>query len=143
LLLRPDERVATIVMANAQGVDAGRFAQRMYDLVAPAIKEAANAKPDTPAPTPADPSLSPYLGHYATGFSGEVAIVRWDDGLAALSLPTTDPVRAIAKLRKTGEHTFRRVRKDEALGEELVFDVGPDGRATRITWHGNHHARVR
>ncbi|MCU0257186.1 MAG: beta-lactamase family protein, partial [Vicinamibacterales bacterium] len=116
LLLRPEERVATIVMANAQGVDAGRFAQRMYDLVAPAIKEAASAKPGTPAPTPPDPSLSPYLGHYATGFSGEVAIVRWEDGLASLSLPATDPVRAITKLRKTGEHTFRRVRKDEALG---------------------------
>jgi CubicO group peptidase (beta-lactamase class C family) len=143
LLLKTDERVATIVMANAQGVDTTRLAQRMYDLVAPAIKEAATVKPDAPAPKPPDPSLSPYLGHYATGFSGEVAIVRWEDGLASLGLPTPDPVRAISKLRKTGDHTFRRVRKDDALGEELVFELGPDGKAVRITWHGNYYKRVR
>lgn len=47
------------------------------------------------------------------------------------------------KLRKTGEHTFRRVRKDEALGEEIVFEMGPDGRAARLEWHSNLYRRVR
>jgi hypothetical protein len=93
---------------------------------------------------PGDPAET-YFQYSNLGLTlaGEVAIVRWEDGLASLSVPTTDPVRAITKLRKTGEHTFRRVRKDEALGEELVFEVGPDGKATRITWHGNHYRRVR
>lgn len=33
---------------------------------------------------------------------------------------------------------FRRIRKDDTLGEEIV-----DGRATRFTRHGNHYPRVR
>jgi CubicO group peptidase (beta-lactamase class C family) len=141
LLLKTDERVATVFMANAQGVDAPRFVQAMYDLVAPAIKEA--TKPDAPAPKPADASLDTYLGSYSSGFAGEVAFVRWEDGLASLGLPTTDPVRAITKWKKTGDHTFRRVRKDEALGEEVVFTVGADGKATQLTWHSNVFRRVR
>lgn len=143
LLLKTDDQVAAIVMANAQGVDTTRLAQRVYEIVAPAIKEAAKAKPGAPAPKSADPSLAPYLGLYSTGFSGEVAVVRWEEDLAVMGLPTADPVRAISKLRKTGEHTFRRVRKDEALGEELVFEVGADGRASLITWHSNRYRRVR
>jgi hypothetical protein len=141
LMLDPLARLATIFMTNAQGVDTSAFSRAMYDLVAPAIKEA--TKPDGPAPKPADPSLEAYLGSYSTGFSGEVAIVRWEDGLASLGLPTMDPKRALTRLRKTGEHTFRRVRKDDALGEELVFEVGPEGKATRLEWHSNYYRRVR
>ena len=134
-------RVATVFMTNAQGVDTAAFSRAMYDLVAPAIKEAVKA--EGPAPKPADPSLSAYLGHYATGFSGEVAIVRWEDGLASLGLPTMDPKRALSRLRKTGEHTFRRVRDDDALGEDVVFEVGPDGKATSLRWHSNNYRRVK
>jgi hypothetical protein len=72
-----------------------------------------------------------------------VAIVRWEDGLAALWLPTLDPKSGLARLRKAGERTFRRVRKDDALGEEVVFELGPDGKATRLTWHSNYYRRVR
>jgi len=47
------------------------------------------------------------------------------------------------KLKKTGEHTFRRIRKDESLGEEIVFEMGSDGRPTRFTHHSNYAPRVR
>jgi CubicO group peptidase (beta-lactamase class C family) len=143
LLLKTDERVATIVLANAQGVDTTRLAQRVYEIVAPAIKEAAKAKPDAPSPKPADPSLEAYLGIYTSDFSGEVAVVRWEDGLAVLGLPTADPVRALAKLRGTGKHRFRRIRKDEAPAEELLFEMGPDGKASRFIRHNNYYRRVR
>lgn len=143
LVIKPDERVAVVVMANAQGVDTGRFAARIYDLVAPALKAALKAADGDDAPKPPDPALVPYLGHYASGFAGEVAVVRWEDGLATLGLPTFNPGQALSKLRQTGTHTFRRIRKDETLGEELVFEMGPDGRAARIVWHSNFYARVR
>ena len=140
LLLKPDEKVATIFMANAQGVNTGDFAQKMYDIVAPAVKAA--TKPATSvAPQPAA-DLSRYTGTYESGFSGEFAIVEWEDGLAALSLPTMDPVRGLTKLKKVGEHTFRRIRKDEALGETVVFEVGPDGKAVKMIWHSNQYRRA-
>ena len=144
LSLKTDERIATIVLANAQGVDTTRLAQRAYEIVAPSIKEAAKPKTSAaPAAGTGDPALSPYLGIYTSDFSGEVAVVRWEDGLAFLGLPSTDPVRGIAKLRKTGEHSFRRVRKDDALGEELVFEVPAGGKASRIVWNSNSYRRVR
>jgi CubicO group peptidase (beta-lactamase class C family) len=140
LLLKPDEKVAAIFMANAQGVSTSEFAQRMYDIMAPAIKEA--VKPATSDAKQQKGDLAGYIGTYESGFGGEVAIVEWEDGLAALSLPTMDPVRGLIKLKKVGEHTFRRIRKDEALGEALVFDLGSDSRAVKIIWNSNQYRRI-
>ncbi|MEK6325669.1 MAG: serine hydrolase [Acidobacteriota bacterium] len=141
LLLKPDEKLATIFMANAQGVNTGEFVQKMYDIVAPAIKEAGKPTTNETAQPPAN--LARYTGTYESGFGGEIAIVEWEDGLAALSLPTMDPVKSLTKLKKSGEHTFRRIRKDEALGETLVFELGREGQAVRVIWHSNQYRRVR
>ena len=54
-----------------------------------------------------------------------------------------EPVKDLVKLKKTGEHTFRRIREDETLGETVVFEMGPDGRAARFTQHSNVHERMR
>jgi CubicO group peptidase (beta-lactamase class C family) len=140
LLLKPDEKVATVFMANAQGVNTTQFAQRIYDIVAPAIKVAVK---DTVKLRPVDTTLARYVGTYAAGFAGETAVVQWEDGLATLGLPTMEPVRGLTKLRKVGEHTFRRVRRDDTLGETIVFEMGPDGRPTRLVWHSNNYRRVR
>jgi len=142
LLLKPDEKVATVFLANAQGVNATQYAQRLYDIVGPAVAAAAKAREKLPPPP--DPSLSVYTGSYGSSFSStETAVFFWEDGLALLPLPNADPVPAIAKLRKTGEHTFRRIRKDETLGETYVFELGPDGRARRYVVHSNPYERVR
>jgi CubicO group peptidase (beta-lactamase class C family) len=140
LLLKPDEKVATVFMANAQGVNTTAFAQRIYDIVAPAIKVAVK---DTVKLKPQDPSVTPYVGTYASGFAGEIAVVRWEDGLATLGLPTMEPMRGLTKLRKVGEHRFRRIRRDDTLGEEIVFEMGADGKPARMVWHSNNYRRVR
>jgi CubicO group peptidase (beta-lactamase class C family) len=141
LLLKPDEKVAAIFMANAQGVNASQFAQRLYDIVSPALKAAVT---DTAAAArQPDASLARYAGIYDLGFAGEMAVVQWEDGLAAVGLPTMDPLQELTRLRKVGEHTFRRVREHDQLGETVVFEIGPDGRATRMVWHSNQFRRVR
>ncbi|MGH7710305.1 MAG: serine hydrolase, partial [Gemmatimonadaceae bacterium] len=152
LLLKPDEKIAAIMMANALGVNPGQWTQRAYEIMAPAIRAAAKSVAAAPvaaagsAPAPVvtyDASLDRYLGTYGTSFGGELAVVRWEDGVSMLSLPSTNPLQALTKLRKTGEHTFRRVRRDEALGEEIVFEMGPDGKPSRFRWHNNFYAKVR
>jgi CubicO group peptidase (beta-lactamase class C family) len=140
LLLMPEEKVATVFLANAQGVATNQWAQRLYDIVAPALK-AASAKEPAKA-KPEDPELRKYEGTYSSGFAGETAIFVWEDGLAMLGLPTMEPVKNLVKLRKTGDHLFRRVRKDEKLGEEIAFELGPDGRATRFRIHSNYQKRI-
>ena len=139
LLLKTDEKLATIFLANAQGVNTGDFVQKMYDIVAPAIK--ALTKPMLLAQTRTD--LARFAGIYESGFSGETAIIEWEDGLAALGLPTMDPIKDLTKLRKIGENTFRRVRKDEALGETVVFELGGEGQVVRMIWNSNQYRRVR
>ena len=134
LVLRPEEKIAIAVAANAM-IDAGGLAQDVYAIMAPALTGKAPEKPD--------PDFSAYVGTYtAQPWSGESAIVAWEDGLAELSLPSNDPVNGLTKLRKTGEHTFRRVRKDGELGETVTFEMGPDGKATALTWYVNRRVRI-
>jgi hypothetical protein len=140
LLLKPDEKLATIFLSNAQGVNTVEFVQQMYSIVAPALKAA--SKPETNEAGKPLANVARYTGTYESGFGGEVAIVEWEDGLAALSLPTMEPVRGLTKLRMTGEHTFRRIRNDEALGETLVFEMGREGQAVRMIWNSNQYRRV-
>ncbi len=137
--LEPDERVATVFMSNALGVDSQGFAQRMYDIVSPSIRAAVK---DPAGAKPVDPELKRLTGSYTNDW-GETAMIIWEGGLAAVDLPTWDPVKGITKLVRTGENTFRRVRKDETLGEEIVFEMGPDGRPARVKWHSNYSDRVR
>jgi CubicO group peptidase (beta-lactamase class C family) len=139
LLLKPDRKVATVFMANALGVNSGQWAQKMYDIVAPAIRAAVKGdeKPKT-----GDADLTRYVGTYASSFGGEYAVVKWEDGLALLALPTMEPVKNLVKLKKSGEHRFRRVRKDENLGDEIVFEMGADGKPSRFRMHSNYYPRV-
>ena len=135
LVLRPEEKIAVVVAGNAM-IDAGGIAQDVYALMASALTGKAPEKPD--------PDLSAYLGTYAgQPWTGESVIVAWEDGLAEMSLPNDDPLNELTKLRKTGEHTFRRVRKDGELGEEVKFEMGPDGKATALLWFSNRRSRTR
>jgi len=49
--------------------------------------------------------------------------------------PTGD---ALLKLKPAGEHRFRRIRADGALGEGVVFERGADGTPTRMLHHSNY-----
>jgi CubicO group peptidase (beta-lactamase class C family) len=139
LLLKTDEKVASIAMTNAIDVNAEMLAERAYELMAPAIKKATS---DLKAPDP-DPTLDGYLGTYASGWSGELEVIRWEGGLATISLPTNNPVRAITKYKKVGDHTFKRIRKDGELAETMTFEVGQDGRAVRARSNYNIMPRIR
>ncbi|MGH7504957.1 MAG: serine hydrolase domain-containing protein [Longimicrobiales bacterium] len=141
LLIEPREQIAAVFMANAQGVDTNDFVQAMYRILAPALRAAAKDSSATPAPR--DTMLARYVGNYATGFSGEVAVFEWEDGLATVGLPTMAPERNMSRLRKTGDHTFRRIRDNDDLAEALVFEMGADGRAERIIWNSNIYRRIR
>jgi hypothetical protein len=115
--------------------------QRAYEIVAPAVKKAVD---DPKGAKVADPTLERYAGRYEYFTAGERVVVPWEDGLAVLSLPTENPTGdALAKLRPAGEHRFRWLRPDGTLGDEVVFEMGPDGVPTRMLRHSNYAIRVR
>ncbi|UCF40970.1 MAG: serine hydrolase [Gemmatimonadota bacterium] len=137
LTLQVDDRLATIFMANANGVNAGAFAQQAQQIMAPALAAAADT-------TRLDPAFARYLGTYSElPWSGEAAVIPWKGKLAVLYLPTTDPLDALMKLEHVEGHTFRRIRDDGSLGEEIRFDVDDAGRVLRMWQHSNFSPKVR
>lgn len=125
LLLRPEDKIATIVMTNTFDANAADLAQQAYEFLGPAVKEA--RADSTRSIAAADPALDRYLGTYWS-FGGEMEVIRWQGGLATMQVPSSKPIKSITRYRKVGEHTFREIRADGALGERLIFDLGPDGR---------------
>ena len=140
LVLMPQEKIAAVVMANAQAVDTNVYAEGLYSLVGPALRAAAKEPGKGKA---ADESLRKFVGAYDSGgWGGEFAVIYWEDGLAVMGLPTRDPVKELDKLKKTGDNTFRRVLSDESLGEEWVFTLGADGKVTQLSIHSNSYPRL-
>jgi len=139
-LLEPKHKLGVIVLTSAIGSPVGFYAEKAVDLLVPAIQAATSSPNDVPEH---DPELDRYVGIYDSSWS-QTAILHWKGGLAVMGLRTRDPEEALFKLQKTGEHTFRRVRKDdESLGEEFVFEVDENGAVTRFTSHSNWMTKVR
>ena len=138
LQLVPAKKMAGVVMINAQGTNPGDVYSRMMETVGAAL-ERVQGDPDGGTRRPAE--LAEYEGLYESTW-GETVILRWDDSLVALRVPTSDPVEAMTKLRRAGDDTFRRVRDDGELGEVYVFHREA-GEITRLSVHGNYSRKVR
>jgi CubicO group peptidase (beta-lactamase class C family) len=139
-LLVPKSSLGVIVLTSAIGSPVGFYGEKAAELIAPAI----DAAIDDPGGAPErDPELDRYVGIYDSSW-GQSAVLHWKGGLAVMGLRTRNPKNAIFKIEKTGEHTFRRVRKDDdSLGEEFVFEVDEDGAVTRFMSHSNWMTRLR
>jgi len=139
--MQPDEKLALIGLSNAIDVNSGALTRAMYDIAAPAVKAA--VADSARAIKPLDRSLERYLGTYESVWGGEREIIAWEGNIAAVSLPSEAPVRGLTKLRKVGDHTFRRVRPDGKLAEAWTFAVGADGRVTQLTVNYQVAAKIR
>jgi CubicO group peptidase (beta-lactamase class C family) len=139
LLLQTDEKIAAVAMTNAMGVDAGKYARVAYDVMSPAIREALDSSRREEA---AGRELDVYAGTYNTAWGGEYAVFPWKGDLALLYLPNDDPIDNITRLKHIEGDTFRRVREDDALGEEIEFEL-EDGRAVRFKRHSNYYERIK
>src|SRR5207237_10096002 len=89
LWIRPEERIAAVSMTNAIDANARNLAQRMYEIVSPAILAA--KKDSAPKPKANDPTLAAYAGTYEGTFGGETAVLPWDGSIASIGLPNADP----------------------------------------------------
>ena len=140
LRLQTKSKIATIVMANASGVNVGRYTARAFEIVEPAITRALESDDGG---KPLDPALDDYTGTYsAQPWGGEIAVLHWQGGLAMLSLPSNDPLEALQKLRQTEGHRFRRVRDDGELAEEVVFELDADGAVTGFRRNSNVRRKI-
>ena len=151
------------VLANASGIGTELFVRRAHEILRPALAAARKereendeegAESEAATKDAADESaegevdsrdLERFAGTYSVQpWGGEVAILPWKDGLAALYLPTEDPLESLEQLRPVdGEpNTFRRVREDDELGETVVFQEDESGRVVAFVQHSNRYPRI-
>ena len=135
------DKIATIVMVNTNGENPGQFGQRAYEIVAPAIKAATKSPDDAKI---LNPELRKFIGTYDSyPWGGESQVISWEGGLAVIGFPTTNPLQNLTKLKHIEGNTFRRIRDDETLAEEVIFEVGPNGEVLRMKQHSNYSNRIR
>ncbi len=137
LRMDPQKKQAFIVMINAGGVNPTKYATGMRGL----LNKARGQKIVTIEP---GKDLEAYAGTYnAQPWSGETAVFPWYGQLAVLGLPTDNPAQRLTLLKHIESDTFRRIRDDKTLGEEVLFERDADGNVIRMWQHSNFEDKIR
>jgi len=132
-----EKQLAFTVMINAQNVSPGKYANGMRDLLFKAME----TKKDEQTKVP---DLTDYCGTYnAQPWGGETVILPWYGKLVILSLPSDNPARSLTVLKYEKKDTFRRIRKDKKLGEEILFERDVDGKVIRFWQHSNFRNKLK
>ncbi len=134
----PKDKIAVIVLTNADDASPEAYVREIFDIAAPAITQAAEGTEKAKKP---DRDLAKYVGHYERPIAHEIQVVIWEDGLGILPLPSDNPSDYLTKLKRIKGNIFQRVRDDGELGEEIVFETGPDGKVLRFIWNSQRYDR--
>lgn len=137
LTLDPKAKIAVVVMLNAQGENPYTYSSAISAL----LKKASQLDNLPPQDTT---DLKPYLGNYDSyAFGSETIVFRWKGRLALVSLRTDDPAKDMQLYKHISGDTFKRIRSDETLGEEIRFERDASGKVTRM-WHfSNFNNKIR
>ena len=136
LMMRPQDKLAIVILTNADDANTGRLSRELYDLVGPEIAKAAKA---TKPPEPRKANFSAFEGVYGAARSAsDMHFSQVGEELVGVSLyGETSVAKNATRWRHESGNVFRRIREDETLGEELRFETGPSGRVTRLWIHSN------
>ena len=127
----PKEKVAVIVMVNADDGEPGFFAARAMAMLAPAIAKI-TAVPAPPAKF--DPAWQKYTGTYTDPAGWETKVLIMDNKLMMYGFsypPEDDPMGSLSELAYERDGVFR-VGGDDGSGELVYFEMGADGKVARI-----------
>lgn len=150
LLLQPDSKIAVVFMTNTTGISPRPYTQRLFEIFHPALSAdkadeiRVAESDDVRAPTlaPAQDAIDRVTGRYQGSWGGDSEVLRWKEGIAVVSYPTDQPLRSLTRLKHVEGLTFRRVRKDDGLGEEWTFETDETGAVTRMWRNNNYSIRV-
>ena len=114
------DEVGVIALAAAQ--NAGPYTRQMRQLLLKGLRLPV-------APNEAgSPDLTAYAGRYTSQpWISERVVVPWGKDLALLNLPSSNPAEELQLLRHHSGDTFRRVRDDGSIANEVVFSRDGSG----------------
>ncbi len=137
LVIDPQKKWAYVAMINASGANPGKYATGMRELFQKALKK----KKDKESKAV---DLELYSGRYsAQPWGSETVVVPWQGKLAIIGLPTSSPAKRMTLLKFQKENVFRRIRKNNKLAEEVVFERDKSGKITRMHWNNNYRTKLK
>jgi CubicO group peptidase (beta-lactamase class C family) len=124
----PAEKIAVIVLTNADDGEPVKYADKAFAWVAPAI-----VKATAPAAAPVPEGWQRYAGRYRNAW-WDAQVLLIDGRLAMFDPSLPDPMPNVIYLNPVAEHTFRaETRNGFASNAELVvFELDAAGRVRRI-----------
>ena len=126
-----EDGIGVIALTNADDGVPNMYLEQAFRVVGPALLKASAGEAKAPAP---DPSWNAYLGSYTDPSDWDVEVMLLDGKLYLYNhdYPPEESARgALAELAPAGPGTFRMTGED-ASGDIVVFETGPDGRVTRV-----------
>jgi hypothetical protein len=141
LLLEPRSKIAVIFLTNASGVSTAGYAKKIIEIMEPAVRK---AEKKSEKPTESKIALDEFVGTYnAQPWWGEVAVLQWEGKLVTLRLPTMKPLKSMMKFKHIKGNVFKRLRANDVLGEEMVFELDDIGRVKGFSRHSSSSVRIR
>jgi len=128
--LCPADKIAVIVLTNADDGNPSLYVEKAFAWAAPAISKAAAPKPEEAGPPP---NWEPYLGKYRDAW-GDLQILKLNGDLMMLDPSQPDPLQSNGKLIPAGEHTFRLEASNGFMadGELVIFEMDDQNRVSRL-----------
>ena len=138
--LSTKEKVGVVVFTNGGDGNPGRYVNKAYEWVAPAI---ARATTKAEAPAEPDPAWTTYIGTYRSR-GGERKVLIMNGELVLITPLSEDPMAGKTVLVPVSEHTFRMQGTGGGPHGELArFEVDGQGNVTRLFTGVNYSRRVR
>ena len=133
--LDPKEKMGYVVMINAGGESPELFAKEIREVISKIPKDKVGKKSEV--------NLEQYAGTYTSQpWGSERIVVPWYGDLVMLGLPNANPDEDMMVMQHVSGDTFRRVRRDKTLGEEIKFEKDASGKVIRVLQHSNYSMRI-
>ena len=135
ILMDQERKLAIIVLINAME-NPWKYASQIRNIILKGEKE---KKFKSMAVDPAE-----YAGTYnGQPYNAEKQVLSWYGHLAIIDLPSDNPLEEMVLLQHVSGDVFRRIRRDDALGEEIRFDRDDKtGKVTRMWRHSNYAVKL-
>jgi D-alanyl-D-alanine carboxypeptidase len=135
------DKVGVIVLSNADDGNPGAYVDQAFTVVVPALARRTAVVPAAPPPA----SWAMYEGLYRNPW-GDTQVVLLSTGLVMFNPSSLSNPDRVVRLQPQGEHAFRvegGFWDGGSDGEPVLFEVGADGRVSRLRIGQNYTTPVR